>query len=468
MHLGKPCTKDCGSALMNEHFPDGITNGAKWYALYGGMQDWNYLHSNCFEITLELGCHKYPYERDIHKFWNENKKSLIAFLEEVHKGVKGFVFDMNGKPIKNATIHVEGIDHDVYSVTDGDYWRLLIPGTYKITAHKRGYRSQTKTLQITSGFATQINFTLETGSVEWSKKYDFDNYLNLADDKYMSNNELHQNLEKFANENSNIVKIYSNTAPDKQRVLHFIVISADDKMIDNNLRPKIALIGGIRGDQPIGREILIRFTRHLIDGYKQKDPRILNLLQSLEIHIIPSIDDNGFQNSVVGQCNRSLSHENDMEDKFSDDYNNKFGPIEALKRNFISYKYMTGISFESNGFDMRFPSTMSSVDMESTTLSETALRALSKSYINNNPSLLNASHCDTSEYNSNQVKSKKLDKSLSLLDYAFSTHGTLMLAARISCCSYPSAYELPDIWRNNLESIMSFLEASLTGISLHF
>ncbi len=24
------------------------------------MQDWNYLHTNDFELTLEIGCYKYP------------------------------------------------------------------------------------------------------------------------------------------------------------------------------------------------------------------------------------------------------------------------------------------------------------------------------------------------------------------------------------------------------------------------
>lgn len=103
---------------MSENFTYGISNGAQWYALYGGTQDWDYLHSNCFELTLELGCRKYPYKRDVHMFWNQNKRSLIAFMEEIHKGVKSF----EGKPVSNATISVEGIVHDVHSVAiTGDY-----------------------------------------------------------------------------------------------------------------------------------------------------------------------------------------------------------------------------------------------------------------------------------------------------------------------------------------------------------
>ena len=44
------------------------------------MQDFNYLSSNDFEITLELGCDKYPPASQLQTEWENNKKSLIEFL----------------------------------------------------------------------------------------------------------------------------------------------------------------------------------------------------------------------------------------------------------------------------------------------------------------------------------------------------------------------------------------------------
>ena len=44
----------------HDDFKDGITNGNKWYKVFNGMQDWNYMYNDCFEVTIELGCCKYP------------------------------------------------------------------------------------------------------------------------------------------------------------------------------------------------------------------------------------------------------------------------------------------------------------------------------------------------------------------------------------------------------------------------
>ena len=72
--------EDCAA-----EFPEGITNGAKWYDVSGGMQDFNYLQSNAFEITIELSCCKYPSASNgtLGKEWDRNKEALLTYMEMV-------------------------------------------------------------------------------------------------------------------------------------------------------------------------------------------------------------------------------------------------------------------------------------------------------------------------------------------------------------------------------------------------
>jgi carboxypeptidase D len=50
------------------------------------MQDFNYLHSNTFEITFELSCCKYPPSKDgtLGKEWDNNKEAILTYMEMVN------------------------------------------------------------------------------------------------------------------------------------------------------------------------------------------------------------------------------------------------------------------------------------------------------------------------------------------------------------------------------------------------
>ncbi|KAH7645110.1 carboxypeptidase d-like protein [Dermatophagoides farinae] len=150
MHKGR-CYKKCAdNDLSNEYYPNGIINGADWYALYGGMQDWNYLHTNCFEITVELGCQKYPLANELPRLWQENRRPMLVFIKQIHHGIKGVIRDAtNNGSIVDAEIHVNCSTHTVRSVSPyGDYWRLLLPGSYKITVTKPGYKPVSRIVTI--------------------------------------------------------------------------------------------------------------------------------------------------------------------------------------------------------------------------------------------------------------------------------------------------------------------------------
>ncbi|XP_059894891.1 adipocyte enhancer-binding protein 1 isoform X2 [Gadus macrocephalus] len=139
----------------------GIINRASWKPVVGSMNDFSYLHTNCFELTIFLGCDKFPHESELSREWEINREALLSFIEQVHRGIKGLVRDMEGQPLSNATISVEGIRHDIRTAAAGDYWRLLNPGEYKVTAKADGYSPQTRLCLVGyESSATSCSFNL--------------------------------------------------------------------------------------------------------------------------------------------------------------------------------------------------------------------------------------------------------------------------------------------------------------------
>ena len=48
-----------------------------------GMNDFSYLHTNCFEVTVELSCDKFPHVSELPIEWESNKESLLVYMEQV-------------------------------------------------------------------------------------------------------------------------------------------------------------------------------------------------------------------------------------------------------------------------------------------------------------------------------------------------------------------------------------------------
>ncbi|KAL2650169.1 hypothetical protein R1flu_018297 [Riccia fluitans] len=145
----------------------GVTNGAAWYPLYGGMQDWNYIHGNCFEITLEMNEEKWPHMSKIPQIWKQHRKSILSLTASVVKsGLHGQVTSAkDGKPL-SALIAVEGNSHIINaSSLHGDFHRILPPGeTYLVSATFPGYQTSTKEVFLPVDKPATVDFILEPES----------------------------------------------------------------------------------------------------------------------------------------------------------------------------------------------------------------------------------------------------------------------------------------------------------------
>lgn len=82
------------------------------------------------------------------------------FSWQANKGIHGIIQDEEGKPLKDARINVANRPHDVFTGNDGDYWRLLVPGSYEVTVSAKGYEHESKTTTVRSATATKLDFTM--------------------------------------------------------------------------------------------------------------------------------------------------------------------------------------------------------------------------------------------------------------------------------------------------------------------
>lgn len=121
-------------------FPNGITNGAQWYIVHNGMQDYScYYHSN-LQVTVELSDSFQPPSSTLPQLWIENRDSMLYYSGAMRRGVQGYVLDaVTHEPVP-ASISVNGInwvfDNDPES---GLFHKMLLPGTYTITVSADTY-----------------------------------------------------------------------------------------------------------------------------------------------------------------------------------------------------------------------------------------------------------------------------------------------------------------------------------------
>ncbi|KAK1158328.1 hypothetical protein AOXY_G23196 [Acipenser oxyrinchus oxyrinchus] len=496
MFQGHPCEE----IYPNEYFEEGITNGARWYNVPGGMQDWNYLNTNCFEVTIELGCVKYPLAKDLPRYWEQNRRSLLQFIHQTHRGVKGFVLDAkDGTGISNATIIVAEIDHPITTDKAGDYWRLLAPGTYSITAKAPGYVLVTVYVTVLDEEVVQLDFKLtreEKGPPpegppatqdpsaqefqklikELSSERGLERLvLSSADDsnfsRYRPYKELSEFLRGLTLNFPHITKLRSLGQSVEFRTIWALEISNKPKEPEP-AEPKIRFVGGIHGNAPVGTELLLEFAAFLCINYG-KNSAITKLINETKIVIVPLSNPDGREKAQEKQCTSTVglvnAHGKDLDADFFGNASQHFvepQPETKAVMDFILERGDTlSVALDGGSVLVTYPYNKPVQPVEN----EETLKYLATVYANNHRTMQQGRPgCANNKVENipgGVLRGAEWHSHMgSMKDFSMDFGRCPEITVFTSCCLFPSADHLSDLWAENKQSLLSMLVEVHKGV----
>ena len=138
---------DANESMRNSGWDDGVTYGYEWYEVDGGLQDWSSYYRRSFHATIELSNTKYPNASSLPGYWEENKESLIAYLESSLFGLHLRVVDADGEAIARPTIRVIGASSRDVLYDTAFINKPTLPGAQEFVLSAEGYQPRTLTME---------------------------------------------------------------------------------------------------------------------------------------------------------------------------------------------------------------------------------------------------------------------------------------------------------------------------------
>lgn len=137
-------------------FPGGITNGAAWYVVRGGMQDWSYVWHNDLQITVELSHDKWPNYSEIPGFYKDNRDSMVYFMKQVHRGA-GIKFTRSNV---SGTVEIKQTSPEVKSLGSfafkgSEFYKVMPEGEYTFTVKEKSKSTKNITMRVEKNFISK-------------------------------------------------------------------------------------------------------------------------------------------------------------------------------------------------------------------------------------------------------------------------------------------------------------------------
>jgi hypothetical protein len=163
---------------------NGVTNGADWYMINGSRQDYMNYYEQCRELTVECSSVKCPPASELPLYWEYNRNSIYAFVNQVLYGIHGTVKDADTQRPLKASVKILNHDED-YSVVEtqlpyGDFYRPIKSGNYTIEITADGYVPKRKDVFVSDNDKVTMEIELDKCE-DFLKDYEADDFEIVTD-----------------------------------------------------------------------------------------------------------------------------------------------------------------------------------------------------------------------------------------------------------------------------------------------
>ncbi|KAL4660258.1 carboxypeptidase M [Arapaima gigas] len=243
--------------------------------------------------------------------------------------------------------------------------------------------------------------------------------------------------------------------------------------------PEFKYVGNMHGNEVVGRVLLLKLIEYLTQGYLS-DPVVTHLLNSTRIHILPSMNPDGFEasnrNCLYSQ-GRFNKHGVDLNRNFPDAFvQNDKGEHElevwAVMDWLKSEPFVLSANLHGGAVVASYPydnSNGGKVELQrgsSIAPDNDVFIYLAKAYSFSHNYMHNGQSCYGSTVFKDGITNGYYWYPLQggMQDYNYIWGQCLEITLELSCCKYPPEKELPGLWDDNKDALLAYMKLVHLGV----
>ncbi len=281
---------------------------------------------------------------------------------------------------------------------------------------------------------------------------------------YHNYNALRQALFFLRDQAPDLASVASAGQSEEGRDLLYVRLSSQKKPA--SVKPRVLLVGNMHGDETVGREFLLYTAQSLVKRY-QNEARVRDLLDHMDIFILPSMNPDGFERGRRFN-KKGIDLNRDFPDFTSDPDESATGrasETQALMRLHNEFNFVLSLNFHGGEVCFNLPwDTQPNTKHTERFSDDQLLQALARNYADLNPTMQSNSGGSFSRGVTYGYEWYEVDGGLQ--DWSIHYHQGTHATVELSFTKYPRPEALRTFFNENSQSLLQYLDSALFGIHL--